>query len=167
MLSVVINNNNLINILTYMVLVIRLYLQLSLALLIKGNDQYIGFVLNFVSFLDLPIVTYSSQVLEGPSWPWSYDSWIYNYICNQCLSPLMLWVRIAIRSMRTTLCGKVCRRLATGWWFRWVLRFPPQIKQTTTIYLKYCWKWRSASTSKHLLTFTLNVLSIVKSVIWL
>ena len=59
MLSAVINNNNLINILTYMVLVIRLYLQLSLALLIKGNDQYIGFVLNFVSFLDLPIVTYS------------------------------------------------------------------------------------------------------------
>jgi hypothetical protein len=36
MLSAVINNNNLINILTYMVLVIRLYLELSLALLIKG-----------------------------------------------------------------------------------------------------------------------------------
>jgi hypothetical protein len=30
--------------------------------------------------------------IEGPSWPWSYDSWIYNYICNQCLSPLTLWV---------------------------------------------------------------------------
>jgi len=24
---------------------------------------------------------------------WSYGSWIYNYLCNQCLSPLMLWVR--------------------------------------------------------------------------
>jgi hypothetical protein len=35
-LSAVINNNNLINILTYMVLVIRLCLQLSLALLIEG-----------------------------------------------------------------------------------------------------------------------------------
>jgi len=35
---------------------------------------------------------------EGPSWPWSYDSWIYNYLCNQCLSPLMLWVRISIRA---------------------------------------------------------------------
>jgi len=22
---------------------------------------------------------------------WSYGSWIYNYLCNQCLSPLMLW----------------------------------------------------------------------------
>jgi hypothetical protein len=28
----------------------------------------------------------------GPSWSWSYGSWIYNYLCNQCLSPLKLWV---------------------------------------------------------------------------
>jgi hypothetical protein len=25
--------------------------------------------------------------LQGPSWSWSYGSWIYNYLCNQCLSP--------------------------------------------------------------------------------
>jgi hypothetical protein len=24
------------------------------------------------------------------SWLWSYGSWIYNYLCNLCLSPLML-----------------------------------------------------------------------------
>ena len=24
---------------------------------------------------------------------WSYGNWIYNYLCNQCLSPLKLWVR--------------------------------------------------------------------------
>jgi len=29
---------------------------------------------------------------KGPSWPCSYGSWIYNYLCNQCLSPLTLWV---------------------------------------------------------------------------
>jgi len=28
----------------------------------------------------------------GPSWSWSYGRWIYNYICNQCLSLLKLWV---------------------------------------------------------------------------
>jgi hypothetical protein len=89
-------------------------------------------------------------------WPWSYGSWTYNYLCNQCLSTLMLWVRISIRSICTTLCDKVCRRLATGWWFLWVLRFPPQLKLTATIYLKYCWTWRLASTIKHLLAFTLN-----------
>ena len=26
----------------------------------------------------------------GPSW--SHGSWIYNYLCNQCLSPQNLWV---------------------------------------------------------------------------
>jgi hypothetical protein len=52
---------------------------------------------------------------EGPSWPWSYGSWIYR--CNQCQSPLMLWVRISIRARCTTLCDKVCQWHATGRWF--------------------------------------------------
>ena len=30
---------------------------------------------------------------KGPSWSWSYDSWIYNY---QCVSLLKLWVRILL-----------------------------------------------------------------------
>jgi hypothetical protein len=51
---------------------------------------------------------------RGPSW---YGSWIYNYICNQSLPPLMLWVRISIRARCTTLCDKVCQWLATGQWF--------------------------------------------------
>ena len=34
---------------------------------------------------------------EEPAWSWSYGSWIYNYLCNQCLSPLTLWVRILLR----------------------------------------------------------------------
>jgi hypothetical protein len=38
--------------------------------------------------------------------PWSYGGWIYSYLCNQCLSPLVLWVRI---SRYTTLCDKVCQ----------------------------------------------------------
>jgi hypothetical protein len=54
---------------------------------------------------------------EGPSWPWSYGSLIYNYLCNQCLSSLMLWVRISIRARCTTLCDKVCQLLASGRWF--------------------------------------------------
>jgi hypothetical protein len=32
---------------------------------------------------------------KGQSWSWSYGSWMhYNYLCNQCLSPLKLWVWI-------------------------------------------------------------------------
>ena len=52
-----------------------------------------------------------------PSWPWSYGGWIYNYLCNQCLSPLMLCFRILIRARCTTLCDKVFQWLATGRWF--------------------------------------------------
>ena len=32
---------------------------------------------------------------KGPSWPWSYGSWIYSYLCNLCLSPLKLWAWIS------------------------------------------------------------------------
>jgi hypothetical protein len=46
-------------------------------------------------------------LFEAASWPWSYGSWIYNYLCNQCLSPLMLWIRISIRARCTTLCNKL------------------------------------------------------------
>jgi hypothetical protein len=40
-------------------------------------------------------------VMEGPSWAWSYGSWIYNYLCNQCLSLLKLWVRISFMARCT------------------------------------------------------------------
>ena len=50
-----------------------------------------------------------------PSWSWSYGSWVYNYLCNQCLSPLKLcsWRGV----LYTTLCDKVCQWLSAGLWF--------------------------------------------------
>ena len=44
-----------------------------------------------------------------------YGSWM----CNQCLSPLTLWVLILVmvRCTRTTLCDKVCQWLTAGQWF--------------------------------------------------
>ena len=49
----------------------------------------------------------------------SYDSWIYNYICNQCLSPLKLWVRTPFIARRTwyNIMWKVCYWHATCRWF--------------------------------------------------
>jgi hypothetical protein len=38
---------------------------------------------------------------KGHLLPWSYRSWIYNYLCNQCPSPLKLWVRIPLMAMCT------------------------------------------------------------------
>ena len=54
---------------------------------------------------------------RGPSWSSSCGSWIYNYLCNQCLSLLMLWVWISIRARCTALCDEVCQWLTTGRWF--------------------------------------------------
>ena len=49
-------------------------------------------------------------------WSWSHGSWIYIYLCNQCLLPLM-WVRTSITARCTTLCDEVYQWLATGRWF--------------------------------------------------
>jgi hypothetical protein len=72
----------------------------------------------------------STDWIQGLSWSWSYGSWIYNYLCNQCLSPLMLWVLILFRRgvLDITLCDKVSQWLAAG--FLYVLWFPPPIKLT-------------------------------------
>jgi len=61
--------------------------------------------------------TSNIKLTYGLSWSWSYGSWIYNYLCNQCLLPLMLWVRFSIRMRCTTLCDKVCQWPPTGRWF--------------------------------------------------
>jgi hypothetical protein len=62
------------------------------------------------------------NTLKGPSWPWSYGNWIYNFLCNQCLSPVMLhYVIKFVNDLRQV--GGSLR----------VLRFPPPIKLTATI----------------------------------
>jgi hypothetical protein len=66
--------------------------------------------LRYVSIKQMPIIVRTSAVHRvylqyvistkfpfllifwGPSCSWSYGSWIYNYLSNQCLSPLKLWV---------------------------------------------------------------------------
>jgi len=40
-------------------------------------------------------------IKEGLLWSWSYGSWIYNHLCNECLSPLKLWVRISLMARCT------------------------------------------------------------------
>jgi len=50
-------------------------------------------------------------VFRGSSWSWSFSIWIYNYLCNQCLSPLTLGVGIPLKRgvLDNTLCDKVCQ----------------------------------------------------------
>ena len=49
---------------------------------------------------------------RGSSWSWTYGSWIYDYLCNQYLTPLMLWFESY--SNDTTLCDKVRQWLVIG-----------------------------------------------------
>ena len=75
---------------------------------------------NFNWFFAWRVVTaifclHISIMHRGPSFPLSYGSWIYNYLCNHHW--LMLQVRISIRARCTSLCDKVCQWLATGRWF--------------------------------------------------
>jgi len=51
-------------------------------------------------------------LLDKPPWSWSYGSWIYNYLCNQSLLPLVLR-----RCVLDTLSDKVCQWLVTDRWF--------------------------------------------------
>ena len=48
-------------------------------------------------FLITWLNTVKCQSMLRLSWLLSYGSWIYNYLCNQCLSPLMLGVRTMTR----------------------------------------------------------------------
>jgi hypothetical protein len=61
----------------------------------------------------------------------SNTSWIYNYLCNQCLSPLM-WVRISIREMCTTLCDKP--PLFTG---KLLIKFPNILRNTNQVIIRH------------------------------
>ena len=79
-----------------------------------------------MSYLSLIELKFISNILikilfwfMGLSWLWSYSSWIHNYLCNQCLSPIKLWVWILLRwgILDTTLCDKVCQWRTTGHWF--------------------------------------------------
>ena len=77
--------------------------------------------------------------LQGSLLSWSYGSWIYNSLINQCLPPLKLWVRSPFMAR--------CTRYNIMWWslsllatsnisqkqdgcFLRVLRFLPPIKLT-------------------------------------
>ena len=56
-----------------------------------------------MSYNNIYIFIMSVCVYVGPSWSWSYGSWIYNYmyLCNQYLSPLTLWIRIPLMARCT------------------------------------------------------------------
>jgi len=73
------------------------------------------FPFSIVSKMILLLMSSTSEhepnITEEPSWSWSYGRWIYNYLCNQCLSPLKLWVQIPLMARCT-------RNIYSTLWFR-------------------------------------------------
>jgi len=63
----------------------------------------------------------TDKAVMGSLWPWSYGSWIYNYLCNQFESRLGRGVIQFVSDLRQV----------GG--FLWVLRFPSPINLTATI----------------------------------
>jgi hypothetical protein len=83
---------------------------------LKDINQSYGIRFDLFYFRQMLIRLHITDCL-GPSW--SCSSLIHNYLCNQCLSPLTLWVRTPLRraELDTTLYDKVCQWLATSRWF--------------------------------------------------
>ena len=94
---------------------------------------------------------------KGLSWSWFYGSWIYNYLCNLCLSPLKLWVRTLLRRsvLDTTLCDTVCQWLAEG---RWYSRWTPVLSTNKT---------DSHDITEILLKVALSTINQTKALTWI
>jgi hypothetical protein len=92
----------------------------NLAILTTNSKQKPSIFL-FLYCRILPVIIYHlstgfQAVPELEQMRWPYGSCIYNYLCKQCLSLLILWVRIPLRLsvLDTTLWDQVCQWLATG-----------------------------------------------------
>jgi hypothetical protein len=94
------------------------------SVLLMPLDNVILWKVKTVMVINYTNINKMSNHHKGSSWSWSYGSWIYDYLCNQCHSPLTwVWIPLMTRCMfDTTLCDQV-----------WVLRFPPPIKLTNNI----------------------------------
>ena len=80
---------------------------------------FVCFTCFFVFVCFVCFTCFFSIIAKSPSLSWSNGSWIYNYLHNQCISPLTLWVRAySWRGvLDTILYDKVCQWLATWQWF--------------------------------------------------
>lgn len=77
-------------------------------------------VVSFVSYWSC-----YAWLLLGSSLSWSHGSWIFNYMCNQCLSSLMMWARSAFIA-RYSRCNTMWKTIsATFGMSVFFLGYPP------------------------------------------
>ena len=76
------------------------------------------------------LISCNLLILSWPSWSWSYGSWIYNFLCNQYLSLLKLWIRIMLMARNTPyniMWSSLSSLQQVGWFFSEYLWFPSPI----------------------------------------
>ena len=72
-------------------------------------------------------------LLWGSSWSWSFGSWIYNYLCNQCNKVVSLnAAQVKVYSIQHYVIKFVSDLRQVGGFVR-VFRFPPATKLTAMI----------------------------------
>jgi hypothetical protein len=64
-------------------------------------------------YLHCIVLCCTFKPMGGSSWSWSYGNWIYNYLCNQCLSPHDVVISNPVQARCTSL-SMTCDRSA---WF--------------------------------------------------
>ena len=74
---------------TNIYVILRIWYCIVISLVINCTflyKRYILFRKTWETFKDF-------RDIKGLLWSWSYGSWIYNYLCNQCLSP---WIFLIV-----------------------------------------------------------------------
>jgi hypothetical protein len=101
-----------------------------------------------VMFWELFIKLFNTTIpCWRPSWLRSYGSWICNYLCNQCLSLLKLWVLLVPHHLQTQDQCKHCqiKKYQRQQWMVWFMVEPRSWRGIldTTLCDKVC-QWLAA-----------------------
>ena len=86
---------------------------------IRWNELLFYVIWKYLNFIIIPtmryllyvyhFITIFIQKIKRPSWPWSYDSWIYNYLCNQWCCELESRKRRGVQHyVKKYICGFLC-----------------------------------------------------------
>ena len=101
----------------------------SYVTIFADNVRILYFYLHYLVLLLLLLSSFLSA--------WSHGSWIYNYLCNQYLSPLTLWIQIEFMAgvyLIQHYMIKFISDLHHIGNFLWGFRLALSIKMTATIY---------------------------------
>ena len=97
-----------------------------------GTVVSLGFDEHLTFTCTLRTKTISVHIFEGSSWSWSCGSWIYNNMCNQCLSPIQFPVHCEVYTVQHYVIKFVSDLWQVCGFLR-VIQYPPSIKLTSTI----------------------------------